>query len=161
MRSSCHGEYALAGGSAMSLMVLGASCSVHRVATEPYGETRQPLEPHRRQTTTARPLIGMDFGMPEFGPGNSIMSIRGNPLKWWTRRKARKTPLQQGAGYGIRIGNGPEIGSGKVGNTEGKRPERPVKRFRRKRPFLENSTACQKSTPDMLIPRPSVWTRFL
>ena len=28
------------------------------------------------------------------------------------------------------------------------------KGFRRKRPFLENSTACQKSTPDMLIPRP-------
>ncbi|MCP9209351.1 hypothetical protein, partial [Streptomyces cucumeris] len=38
--------------------------------------------------------------------------------------------------------------------TEGKSPEEPVKRFQRKRPFLENSTACQKSTPDMLIPRP-------
>src|SRR5437868_4171922 len=33
-------------------------------------------------------------------------------------------------------------------------PEGPVKRPRRKLPFLENSTACQKSTPDMLIPRP-------
>ncbi|CAG6392624.1 hypothetical protein SCOCK_170182 [Actinacidiphila cocklensis] len=32
-------------------------------------------------------------------------------------------------------------------------PEGPVKRSRRKLPFLENSTACQKSTPDMLIPR--------
>ncbi|GLF99088.1 hypothetical protein SYYSPA8_32345, partial [Streptomyces yaizuensis] len=38
--------------------------------------------------------------------------------------------------------------------TEGKRPEGLVKQDRRKRPFLENSTACQKSTPDMLIPRP-------
>ncbi|MEU1806238.1 hypothetical protein, partial [Streptomyces sp. NPDC019937] len=33
--------------------------------------------------------------------------------------------------------------------TEGKSPEKPVIRFQRKRPFLENSTACQKSTPDM------------
>ncbi|MEV6319371.1 hypothetical protein, partial [Streptomyces sp. NPDC051776] len=38
-------------------------------------------------------------------------------------------------------------------NTEGKRPEKPVRWFRWKRPFLENSTACQKSTPDMLISR--------
>lgn len=30
-----------------------------------------------------------------------------------------------------------------------------MKRDRRKRPFLENSTVCQKSTPDMLIPRPA------
>ncbi|WP_228449497.1 hypothetical protein, partial [Streptomyces alkaliterrae] len=42
----------------------------------------------------------------------------------------------------------------KVVNTEGKRPEEARKGIRRKRPFLENSTVCQKSTPDMLIPRP-------
>ncbi|MFG2136343.1 hypothetical protein, partial [Streptomyces sp. NPDC048650] len=41
----------------------------------------------------------------------------------------------------------------RVWNTEGKRPEETREGIQRKRPFLENSTACQKSTPDMLIPR--------
>ena len=43
--------------------------------------------------------------------------------------------------------------SDRVGTQRRESPEGPVKRSRRKLPFLENSTACQKSTPDMLIPR--------
>ncbi|MEU4098917.1 hypothetical protein, partial [Streptomyces sp. NPDC026673] len=76
--------------------------------------------------------------MPKSEPNGSIMSRRGNPLKWWTRRKARnKTPLT-----GDQDGNGliesekpksesrtanplqrvaeKEIGSAKLETTKGK-----------------------------------------
>ncbi|MEU5930362.1 hypothetical protein ACFV27_39345, partial [Streptomyces antimycoticus] len=59
--------------------------------------------------------------------------------------KVENTPKGKGPSNGHRNQNSDrkrtEKESGKVGNTEGKRPEKPVKRFQRKRPFLENSTA--------------------
>src|SRR4051812_19575444 len=58
---------------------------------------------------------------------------------------------------------GQKAGKGlvRLETPKGSARRKPVKRFRRKRPFLENSTACQKSTPDMLIPRLSREMRFL
>ncbi|MEU2183450.1 hypothetical protein, partial [Streptomyces thermolilacinus] len=58
--------------------------------------------------------------MPEFIPGGSIMSGAENPLKW---RKPKGKGPPTATGNEIRTGNGTEKGSGKVGNTEGKRPE--------------------------------------
>ncbi|MEU2873672.1 hypothetical protein ABZ769_31475, partial [Streptomyces olivoreticuli] len=51
-------------------------------------------------------------------------------VKLESEKQEGETPLQQGAGNGIRTGNGPENGSGKVGNTKyrreapGGKPER-------------------------------------
>ena len=51
-------------------------------------------------------------------------------------------------------GNSDLIASAKVGDTTKGKPGGAGNGYRWQLPFLENSTACQKSTPDMLIPRP-------
>ena len=143
------------------------------------------IPPRTRQPNSARSPSRDEFRHAEIHFESSIMSRPGNPLEFERRNgptagMANPTDWESGPKGSDRVGLagkgnakaknwkakrvGTRFGresdtkeSDRVGDarTKGSARRAPVKRDRRKRPFLENSTACQKSTPDMLIPRPA------